>query len=285
MIRKVLFPVDFSIVSEYAFGNCIPRFFASGAANELILFHALDVVPTTGQALEAVEEMVRRYQKRIEEISKEFEEMGIKARGIVRLGTPAIEIAKVAEEEDVDLIYMPMKGENIFREMLIGSTAANVARAAKKPVLFVRYEWDRGKKAIKCYWDAKRVFEKPLIAVDFSPCSEKVIGATEVFKEFIKEAVLMHVVDYGRAEEVEENAKKAMEELKKYEEKLDFPVEVEVHSGVASKEILMTAPVNGATLIVIGKKGKSIIKELLLGSTAENVIRNSVLPVLVVPCE
>ena len=28
---------------------------------------------------------------------------------------------------------MPMKGENIFREMLIGSTAANVARAVKKP--------------------------------------------------------------------------------------------------------------------------------------------------------
>jgi len=210
--------------------------------------------------------------------------MGIKTKEIVRLGTPALEVAKIAEEEDVDLIYMPMKGENIFREMLIGSTAANVARAAKKPVLLVRYEWDRGKKSIKCYWDAKRVFERPLIAVDFSPCSEKVIRSTDVFKEFVKEAVLMHVVDYGRADGVEENAKKAMEGLKKYEEMLDFPVEKEVHTGVASKEILMTAPVKGATLIVIGKKGKSIIKELLLGSTAESVIRNSVLPVLVVPC-
>ncbi len=285
MIKKVLFPVDFSVVSEYAFGNCIPRFFSTGVAYELILFHALDVDLQSPEELKVAEQLVERYRNKIEQVSKEFEEMGIKTRGIVRLGTPALEIAKVAEEEDVDLIYMPMKGENIFREMLIGSTAANVARAAKKPVLLVRYEWDRGKKAVKCYWDARRVFDRPLIAVDFSPCSDKVVDSTEIYKELVKEAILLHVVDYGKASETEENIKKATENMKRYVERLSFPCEIVVHSGVASKEILMTAPAMGATLIVIGKKGRSIIKELLMGSTAEIVIRNSVLPVLIVPCE
>ena len=106
-----------------------------------------------------------------------------------------------------------------------------------------------------------------------------------MFKEFVERGVLLHIVDYGGADEVEEKAKKAMEELKKYEKMLSFPVEKEVHSGVASKEILMTAPVNGTTLIITGKRGKSIIRELLLGSTAESVIRSSILPVLVVQCD
>ncbi len=285
MIKKVLFPVDFSVVSEYAFGNCIPKFFSTGVAYELILFHALDVDLQIPGELQVAEELAKEYKQKIDKISKEFEEMGIKTKGIVRLGTPVLEIARIAEEEDVDLIYMPMKGENIIREMLIGSTAANVARAAKKPVLLVRYEWDRGKKAVKCYWDARRVFDRPLLAVDFSPCSDKVVSSTEIYKELVKEAILLHVVDYGKASETEENIRKAMEQMKKYVEKLDFPCEIVVHSGVASKEILMTAPAMGATLIVIGKKGRSIIKELLMGSTAEIVIRNSVLPVLIVPCD
>jgi len=35
----------------------------------------------------------------------------------------------------------------------------------------------------------------------------------------------------------------------------------------------------------MGKKGRSVIKDLLLGSTAERVVRDSKLPVLLVPCE
>ncbi|MBO8180874.1 MAG: universal stress protein [Archaeoglobus sp.] len=284
MIKKVLFPVDFSLVSEYAFGNCIPKFFSTGAAHELILFHALDVDLQSPQELEVAEKLEKKYMDKIEEISAEFREMGINARGVVRLGTPALEIAKIAEEENVDLIYMPMKGENILREMLIGSTAANVARIAKKPVLMVRYEWDRGKKAVKCYWDARRVFDRPLLALDFSKCTEKIIQSTELFKEFVKEAILMHVVDYGKASELEKITQEAIQKLNEIANKLDFPCEVVVHSGDASKEILMTAPSMNATLIVIGKRGRNIL-QLLMGSTAEIVIRNSVLPVLIVPCD
>ncbi|WP_202318577.1 universal stress protein [Archaeoglobus neptunius] len=284
MIKKVLFPVDFSVVSEYAFGNCIPRFFSTGVAHELILFHSLDVGLQTPEELKVAETLVEKYQKKLDQISSEFEEIGIKTRAIVRMGTPALEIARLAEEENVDLIYMPMKGENIFREMLIGSTAANVARAAKKPVLLVRYEWDRGKKAVKCYWDARRVFDRPLISVDFSPCSDRIMQSTDLFKELVKEAILLHVVDYGSAKDIEENIKKATENMKKYAERLDFPSQIVVHSGVASKEILMTAPAMGSTLIVIGKRGRSIL-QILMGSTAEIVIRNSVLPVLIVPCD
>ena len=64
MIKKVLFPVDFSSVSEYAFGNCIPKFFSVGVASELILFHALDVDLQIPDELRIVEEVAREYKKK-----------------------------------------------------------------------------------------------------------------------------------------------------------------------------------------------------------------------------
>ncbi len=285
MIGKVLFPVDFSLVSEYAFGNCIPRFFSTGAANELILVHVVDMVPTTEEAVDVVDKIMKESKEKLDEIAEGLREIGINTKTVVRLGTPALEIAKVAEEEDVDIIFLPSKGENVLREMLIGTTASDIARAAKKPVLLVKYEWDRGRKSIKCFWDARRVFEKPLIALDFSPCTDKVVEAVKKFEDVVKEGILFHVVDYGKVEETEENVRKAMNELEKYEKLFKFPVEKEVHSGIAPREILNTAPVKRATLIVVGKKGKSKLKELLLGSTADTVARNSILPVLIVPCE
>lgn len=285
MIGKVLFPVDFSLVSEYAFGNCIPRFFSTGAANELILAHVVDDGLIIDETLEVIEKVVKESKEKLEKIAKELKEIGINTKTMVRIGTPALEIAKIAEDEDVDIIFLPSKGENVLREMLIGTTASDIARAAKKPVLLVKYEWDRGRKSIKCFWDARRVFEKPLIALDFSSCTDKVIEAVKKFEDMVKEGILFHVVDYGKVEETEENVNKAINELEKYEKLFKFPVEKEVHSGIAPREILNTAPVKRATLIVVGKKGKSKLKELLLGSTADTVARNSILPVLIVPCE
>ena len=50
-----------------------------------------------------------------------------------------------------------------------------------------------------------------------------------------------------------------------------------------SQGVMNTAQEWGADLIVVGTKGKTGIKRLLLGSTAENVIRQSTIPILVVP--
>ncbi len=50
-----------------------------------------------------------------------------------------------------------------------------------------------------------------------------------------------------------------------------------------SKGIITTAENWAADLIVIGTLGKSGLKRIFLGSTAENTIRLSTIPILVVP--
>jgi nucleotide-binding universal stress UspA family protein len=49
-----------------------------------------------------------------------------------------MEITKIADEEDVSVIWMSSHGRGWFRELLLGSTAYTVAMNAKKPVLIIR---------------------------------------------------------------------------------------------------------------------------------------------------
>lgn len=281
MIKKVLFPVDFSMVSEYAFGNCIPKFFSTGVAEELILLHVIDVLPVDAAILEAEKEL----KSKLDKIAKEFSEMGIKTRAVIKIGSPAFEIAKFAEEEDVDLIYMPSKGENVFRDVLIGTTASNVARVATKPVLLVKYGWDNARKVVKCYWNARKVFERLFIALDFSECSEVIVNTIKNIEDYVKEGILFHVVDYGKFEELEDLIKKARMKLEEIAKQFKFNTDISVESGSAPDLILSNAIIERATLIVVGKVGRNVLIDLLIGSTADTVIRRSILPVLIVPCK
>ncbi len=283
MISKVLFPVDFSLVSEYVFSTCIPRFFSTGVAKELVLIHVVD----TSAWSEVLEKLQMSAKEKLDKFANELKGIGINvSKTIVRLGTPALEIAKVAEEEDVDLIFVPSKGEHILRDMFLGSTASNIARVSTKPVLLVKYEWDKARHMVKCIWDARRVFDKPIIALDFSSCSDSIVEAVKsLFEDYIKEGILYHVIDYGKPDETKELSEHALKKLEEYAKRFKFQSEIEVGVGVASNAILNEAVIKGATVIVVGKRGRGILKDLLLGSTADGVIRKSMLPVLLVPCK
>ena len=283
MISKVLFPVDFSLVSEYAFSNCIPRFFSTGVAEELVLIHVIDASAWS----EVLEKLQMSAKEKLDKFADDLRSIGINvSKTIVRLGTPALEIAKVAEEEDVDLIFVPSKGEHILRDMFLGSTASNIARASTKPVLLVKYEWDKARHTVRCIWDARRVFDKPIIALDFSPCSDNIVETVKaIFEDYVKEGVLYHVIDYGKPDKTKELSEYALKKLEEYAKKFKFQSEIEVGVGVASNAILNEAVIKSATVVVVGKRGRSVLKDLLLGSTADGVIRKSMLPVLLVPCK
>jgi len=63
---------------------------------------------------------------------------------------------------------------------------------------------------------------------------------------------------------------------------INVPVEFHLRVGVPWREIVRAAEELGATLIVIGSRGRRGLAEVLLGSTVENVTRHAPCPVLVV---
>ena len=62
----------------------------------------------------------------------------LEVRTMVRIGNPTFEITRIADEEDVSVIWMSSHGKGWFRDLLLGSTAYTVAMNAKRPVIIIR---------------------------------------------------------------------------------------------------------------------------------------------------
>ena len=139
------------------------------------------------------------------------------------------------------------------------------------------------------------MFEKVLVALDFSPYSQKILDRISEIPG-IQEVVLLHVVDATRPARLEwthghpqiENTKLLMEEKKQFLEHLGLKVRVSVDvivnaimQGTVSHAILEIAETENVSLIVIGARGINPIQELLLGSVSSSVLRHAKMNVLV----
>jgi nucleotide-binding universal stress UspA family protein len=77
-------------------------------------------------------------QAAFEEIKSEYKDQLKEITTTSRVGVPAAEITRFAEENAIDLIVMGTHGWTGFRLLILGSTAENVVRTAKCPVLTVK---------------------------------------------------------------------------------------------------------------------------------------------------
>ncbi len=145
MVKKVLFPTDFSEHSKKCIGYL--KKIADCGLEHLYLLHVADyrIIGETDMMFEEVlddEQVIRNCQKRAEEkfkeLIKEFDGNSIKIETIFKVGSPFSEIIRTADELDVDLIVLGFRGYNIAEELLLGSTAEKVVRKSKKPVLMIK---------------------------------------------------------------------------------------------------------------------------------------------------
>ncbi len=134
------------------------------------------------------------------------------------------------------------------------------------------------------------MFEKILFPIDFSEYAQKTL---ECIGEVpgVKEVVLMHVVDATHPSKLGwthephiENARIRLEEQKEHLESIGLKVKTKVDvitEGDVSHTILETADIEKVSLIVMGSRGKSSIKEFLLGSVTSNVVRHAKTHILI----
>ena len=82
-------------------------------------------------------------------IAAEFDGWGPKVHQLVRSGSPANEIIKVAKQYDAGLVVVAAGGRGISESVLVGSTAQRVQHYAPCPVLVVRPRPKKSQKAKK----------------------------------------------------------------------------------------------------------------------------------------
>jgi len=143
--KLILAPIDFSDSSKEALD--VAANIASRYGAELLLFHAVPVMPRLPQNVSIFEEgnyereLIKDAETRLDALVAKVGETGVKARSTVSLANdPAMDIVRIAEQENVGLLVIATHGMTGWRRLAFGSVADKVVRTAHCPVLVFRSE-------------------------------------------------------------------------------------------------------------------------------------------------
>ena len=293
-IKNILVPIDFSqrSLEALAFAQSIARQF--GAALHLAHIYEPDYPLVTVMAMPIalppvqVAQSVRRH---LQDIAKQS---GIELRpGCTHAveGRPFAEICRIAREQSIDLIVIATRGNTGLKHLLLGSTAERIVRYSPCPVLVVHPQEKNEKREFRI----KRI----LVPIDFSECSLKGLGyARRLARQFGAELTLLNSVafqyyitsdEYARydlpllMQQAEKASRRQMHELVQNTDWEGIDVKPSLQIGHAGQQICAQAARSDADLIVTSTHGTTGFKHILVGSTAEDVVRHAKCPVLVVP--
>lgn len=138
------------------------------------------------------------------------------------------------------------------------------------------------------------MFSRILVAVDGSESAKKAFENSVYLAQKCNSRLdVIHVVNdstfggdsaatFELIEELEERGKKLLEQCKSQAARNNIQVEILLERGDHAQVIIDTANKNDYDLIVIGSRGLSTFKELLLGSISFKVLHHARCPVMVV---
>jgi len=146
MIKKILFPTDFSDVANKALGFI--KNLRQCGAEAVVVLHVLDnniISPMehfTSQYALHVTDIARQIEDEsllsLNAIADELTEEGYHVTTRLEHGNPFATILRIEEEEDVSMIVIGSHGRSNIAEMLLGSVSEKVMRKARKPVTVVK---------------------------------------------------------------------------------------------------------------------------------------------------
>jgi nucleotide-binding universal stress UspA family protein len=296
-LKSILVPIDFSQPSQNALEYALPLLKQFGA--KLTLMHVVEPLPvpafmTSFPPSTEKDKDIAGARGHLENLIKQNALDPKRVETLVCRGRSFDEIANMARRLKTDLIIMSTHGYTGLKHVLLGSTAERVVRHAPCPVLVVRK-----KPPFRAGQSGSRLkLQRILVPLDFSDCSLKGLKYSTAFaRKFHASQTLLHAVhpayyfsssdfdmiDYGNlVEDSERAAVRQMNALLKDRSFADLKVSGQVHIAHPITEIIDTAKREKSDLIVLSTHGHTGLDHVLLGSTAENVIRLASCPVLVV---
>jgi nucleotide-binding universal stress UspA family protein len=282
-VKRILVATDFSTRSDRALRRAI--LLARALPATLDLVHAVDA--------DQPEKLVRSQQRDATALlrvmtatMRKTDDVPCKAH--VVLGEPFQAIADAAEEFDAELMVMGPYRRQILRDAFLGTTVERTIRRSRRPVIMAN--------AVPA-----GTYTRVLVATDFSDCSaHAALVARDIGIFEHAQTVFLHAFDApgqsmmlraGKTmdqikdhfSEAEQDAKN---ELSNFLDRIQFRPDdrlLQLTELSAAETIRQSAKMLQSDLILIGTQGRSAVGNLLLGSVAEEVLRNSAVDVLVVP--
>lgn len=133
---------------------------------------------------------------------------------------------------------------------------------------------------------------KILVPVDFTECTEKALQYAAAFaRQFDAELTLLHVMELAYVPTSEmgfvadvDSDEDVLRRLRSVQNRLGRGMRCQVlmRKGAPQYEIVETAKALGSDLIILSTHGRTGLERVLLGSTAEKIVRRAGCPLLVV---
>lgn len=273
MIERILVPLDGSELAAQILAQVRRILFFKDA--QVILVRAVpEPRGVEGDTVEFPQVLMSQATKYLDELARELTAQGARVQAIVRQGYPAQVILDVAAEEKATLIAMSTHGRTGIDRWTFGSVTEKILRASRIPVLAV-HSFEGRKKV----GPAELAFEKILVPISTSELSLEVVApALEFARLFGSHVVLLNVCN---GMECTIPVPQITEAFARFRE-AGVSVEPLMKQGDPAAEILDTCRGQKAGLIAMTTHGRTGPSRWMLGSVTEKVLRNSVVPLLVV---
>jgi nucleotide-binding universal stress UspA family protein len=278
MIKSLLVPVDSSAYARSALEHALElgKVYQARITGLYVLdvrylemppyldySYAFEAVAPTLVPLDVMEQFRAKSERILNELREAVEKSGLEAETRTEEGVPSQAIADVGDA--CDLIIMGKRGEHArWGKDLLGSTAESVVRRSGTPVLLVE--------------EQSRPVAKMLLMYDGSHSANRALKlAADVARRTFASVKVLTVNDDAQ------QGAAVQEEARSYLDAQGLTAEFAIEPGRAAKTALKEVARSPVDLVVIGMQGHSALHQLILGSTAEHLMRSLSLPVLLVP--
>ena len=285
LFRNILFATDFSPSSTTAlpYAAAIARHFGAKLNLAYVIpTDTYDLMPAAERDL-AVENMRRHVEEQMAGLRGTSLLKGLPHEVLIDHGNVWPMISVMVEKQEIDLIVIGTHGRRGVEKLLLGSTAEEILRCARTPLLMVGPE-----NSVPPETEAKP--QCILYATDFSPESEPAMRfACSLSREYRAALFFLHVTQDAYKEPLSTRMQAADFFRLRFMEKhwtLEAGIvpEYYVEFGVPAEFILEIAAKLQIELIVLGMRGARYprVAAHLPGPTAYDVVSHAPCPVLVI---
>jgi nucleotide-binding universal stress UspA family protein len=312
MYSKIMVPLDGSPLAEHALPYAVTL--AKRLDAELLLLRVTEVAPllddTPDKELEVIkgaEDYLELVRNAIIDPASESALDPEKVRTLVAYGDSKRELTELAPFEKTDLIVMTTHGRTGLTKLVAGSVATKIVRNVDIPVVLIRPEKIDKTEPLEETLHEATSLEVPennmrvVVTLDGTPEAEVAVDkAVELASNLGASLYLLRVVspytpmEYSdvstgyvldNTEETQYRREEAYKYLDKVQERITamgFNSVKVVRIGNAADEITDYVSKVQASMVVMATHARGRLGSVLMGSVAEEIVRRSHLPVMVI---
>ena len=225
--------------------------------------YAFEAVPPVFTPPDLMDKFRAKGEHVLGHLRETVEKAGLPVETRMEEGVPGQVMADLAQEHD--LVILGKRGEHAkWGRDLLGSTAESITRRSVVPVLLCEDKMRPLRSALLLYDGSEPAGRGLRLAADLAASTP------------VKLSVLTADDDAGRGQTTVNAARAYLEPLK-------LAAAYSVRAGRPAKAAAAALSEHPADVVVMGTRGHSGLQHLILGSTAEQLMRSVRIPVLLVP--